>query len=237
MTVKRFFSDRPAFFIALFTLCWAIIELLGASVTVSAYQVVWTRYGVHLACLLLLVAPRHGRSLGRRLAYTPRLGRQIVRSLLMLVMPLSFVWALYRMSPHNAWSVFWVAPLLVIAIASMTHERVATSRTAAAGVCGLIGAWLIDKPDSGIFQPAAFLALTMAASLALYMVMTRSMRDEPVLPKLFHTALWVFVALSVALPLFWLRPSPESLLAMVAIGVLGLVALFALDRSIDGMKS
>jgi hypothetical protein len=227
--MKRLRFTHPALYIAIFTLCWAIIEMLGASAGVSAYQVVWTRYGVHLAFMALVFGPRYGTALVR----TPKLGQQIFGSLLMLGMPLSFLWALRTMAPNDAWSVFWVAPLLVIAIAAAMRDRLGGVWTTMASVCGLIGAWLIYKPDLGIFQPAALFAFGMALCFALYMVVMRSMRQEPIMTKLFHTALWVFIGMSVILPSVWYRPTLHGLLAMIAIGVFGWFGLYALDRALE----
>jgi hypothetical protein len=228
--MRRLFSTHPALYIAIFTLCWAIIEMLGASAGVSAYQVVWTRYGVHLAFMALVFGPRYGTALVR----TPKLGQQIFGSLLMLGMPLSFIWALRTMAPNDAWAVFWVAPLLIIAIAAATRDRLGGVWTIVASICGLVGAWLIYKPDLGIFQPAALFAFGMALCFALYMIVMRSMRQEPIMTKLFHTALWVFIGMSVILPSVWSRPTLHGLLAMSAIGVLGWFALYALDRALEG---
>ena len=51
-----------AFMIGFVTL-WAVIEWVAGGILTqySAYQVVWTRYLVHLVCMLVIVAPRTPR--------------------------------------------------------------------------------------------------------------------------------------------------------------------------------
>lgn len=225
--------NHPAVQMSLFTFGWAIVEPLGAFAGVPAYQVVWTRYAVHLAFLAVVFGPRRKLDLVR----SPRLFRQILRSLLMLVMPLSFIWAMQTMAPQNVLSVFWIAPVLVIVMAAFTNDQRVGLWTLLATVTGLVGTMLILKPNVDAFQPSALLAVTMAACLALYIVMTRAMRDEIVLSKLFHTALWVFISLSFALPFFWQTPTLRGILAMIGIGLLGLFSLYMLERAVDHMPS
>ena len=71
----------------------------------------------------------------------------------------------------------------------------------------------------------------MALSFSVYVVMTRSLASERVLANLFYTALGVFLALTPFMPMVWVTPSWHDACVLIGIGVLGLVALFALDRS------
>jgi len=61
-------------------------------------------------------------------------------------------------------------------------------------------------------------------------VMTRVLRAEPGHVNLFYTALGVFLALSPFVPAVWITPTGQDLLVLTAIGLLGYLALFALDR-------
>jgi drug/metabolite transporter (DMT)-like permease len=67
---------------------------------------------------------------------------------------------------------------------------------------------------------------------ALYNVLTREMRAERTSANLFHTALWVFIALSFVMPSVWHTPSLKAALAMIGIGVWGFVLLLFLDRAL-----
>ena len=71
------------------------------------------RYAVHV----LLLAALFGRHLLPLVASTRRPLMQIVRSLTMVVMPTSFAVAIgHGASAELVWSVFWIAPLLIISL-------------------------------------------------------------------------------------------------------------------------
>ena len=78
---------HPVVLVSVFTFGWAFVENFGSASGVSAYQVVWTRYGVHLALMALVFGPRHGTALVR----TAEPAREMICSLLMLGMPLFFI--------------------------------------------------------------------------------------------------------------------------------------------------
>ena len=76
---------------AAFVILWASVEMLASSALqdYSPYQVVWTRYGVHLVFMMLVWrGPRHVT-----LWRTGRPVFQLARALLMLAMPVSWVMA------------------------------------------------------------------------------------------------------------------------------------------------
>jgi drug/metabolite transporter (DMT)-like permease len=220
---------RALLLIAVSTFCWAIIEPLGALAGVSGYQVVWTRYGAHVLFMLAVFAPRHGT----RLVWSPQPLRQVFRSLLMLGMPLCFLWSARHMAIGNVMAVFWIAPLLVIAMTRLSGGSSGGMPTCAAALAGFAGAVLIWSPHAGLLRPASVLAVGMAFCFALYVMVSRAMKEEFILCKLFHTALWVFACLTVALPFFWRTPSVRGLVAMGTIGLLGWLGLWALDRAIE----
>ena len=217
--------------VAAFTLCWAVVEVIGPATHVSSYQVVWTRYAVHLAFMLLVFGPRHGKNL----VQTAQPGRQVVASLLMLGMPLTFIWALQRMSMDDASSVLWLTPAMIVGISAAIRWPYGGIKTLIATAIGFAGAVLIYPPDGGLFRRATILPLAAAVCLALYFVAVRSMSREKIVTKLFHTALWVWAALTLGLPTFWKTPTIRGMVAMSAIGLLGWVGLLALDLAIEAM--
>ena len=220
---------RAFVFIAVSMLCWSLMEILGPGTGVSGYQVVWTRYGVHLLGMLILLGPRHGA----RLVRTPHLGQQVFRSLLMLGMPLCFLWSVERIAFRNTLAVFWICPLVLIAVTQMFGEKSGSLKLLLATVPGFLGAMLIYRPDARVLHPAAVLALVMALCFAMYLVVSRRMKEEFIFSKLFHTALWVFASLTVFLPWFWLTPTIRGFASVVAIAVLGWCGLFMLDRAVE----
>jgi drug/metabolite transporter (DMT)-like permease len=191
-------------------------------------QIVWSRYAVHLLALLLICGWRRPQ----RLWHTRRLPLQLGRSLLMLVMPLSFALAVSLGTPAaTVWSVFWVAPLMIVAIGHwLLRERV-SSRVWIGAALGAVAAAAVMAPTSTGSPLLLLLPLAMAASFSLYVVLTRSLRDEDVRANLFYTAFGVFALLTPYMGVVWVTPSVHDAIVMIGIGVIGLVALLALDRA------
>jgi drug/metabolite transporter (DMT)-like permease len=230
--VKRIITRYPGILIAVFTLAWALVEIIGSATGgVSAYQVVWTRYGVHLAFMALVFGPRRKLALLR----TKKLPSQIFASLLMLGMPLCFIWELQRMPVQDASVVFWIAPAMIVVMSMVMGRKYGGMGTVVATVIGLLGAVLICDPDAGVLRRGALLGVGMAVCFSLYVIVVKSMSGEALLTKLFHTALWVFIALSLGLPYFWKTPTVRGTGAMIVIGLLGWIGLLSLDLAIEVM--
>ena len=215
--------------IGLLAVCWVFVEGLPALLApgYSLYQVVWMRYAVHLLFMLLVLGPRQGWGLLR----TDRPLLQVGRGLLMLAMPVCFIEALNVIKVGNLLAVFWVAPLLVLALAAVIERDRAALLTWLAAAAALAGVTMILRPN-GSFPPAGLLlALGMAGSYALYVVLTRTLRSDHTHTNLFYTAACVFVPLTAVMPLVWKQPAPMDLLVMGAVGLVGLALLWALDRA------
>ena len=157
---------------------------------------------------------------------------QLARSLLMLVMPLSFAMAVGRGTPPDTvWSVFWLSPLLIVAIAHAVLGERASWRIWAAAALGALAVVIMLAPAPPPSPGLLLLPGLMALSFSLYVVMTRSLRLELTSANLLYTALGVFVALTPFMPTIWVTPSLHDAGLLIGIGVVGLVALLALDRS------
>jgi drug/metabolite transporter (DMT)-like permease len=220
---------RAPLLASLFALVWAVMERIGAGIRASPYQVVWTRYGTQLALVLLIFGGRHRG----RLVKTAKPGLQVAASLHMLGMPLFFIAAMKRMDAGNAMAIFWVSPLIAAAATVLlTREPVRLPQWAGI-VAASAGAVLLSNPHGGIFRLADVFPLGMALCFAGYQVDLRAMAREHILAKLFHTALWVFLCLSLAIPLFWQTPSRAGLVEMAFVGLIGCFGLFVLDRALE----
>ena len=93
-------TRRAILGMAAFGAIWALLEAVVGAGLQSHYhllQVVWCRYAVHLATLGLLFGWRQPDRLWR----TARPGYQLTRSMMMLVMPASFVLSLDVGLPAN----------------------------------------------------------------------------------------------------------------------------------------
>jgi drug/metabolite transporter (DMT)-like permease len=212
-----------------FVLLWTVVEGVAADLLArySPYQVVWTRYLVHLVCMTVLVVPRSPR----RLVETRRPVYQLTRSLMMLIMPASWIIGMQAGVGGAVFAAFWSSPLLVLAFSALILREPAHPLAWLAAAVGGIAAALIFAGGpwpSGV----QWLAVAgMAVSFSLYVVMTRSLRSEPLAANLFYTALGVFVVLTPFIPGVWQMPSLADLPTFAAVGGFGLVALWFLDRA------
>jgi drug/metabolite transporter (DMT)-like permease len=210
---------------------WAVVEWLGHHLPngYSPYQVVWTRYGVHLLAMLAIVHPRAA------LWRTERPGLQWLRSSCMIGMPVCFIKAVEYLPAPQVWAVFWIAPLITMAVAERAMGERLDRWSWVAAVSALAGAWVLLASGFNASLRGLFLAGAMAAFFAAYQILTRLLGPETLSSKLFYTAAGVFLALTPALPGIWRTPDALALVVMVAIGLVGLAVLYFIDRALEGV--
>jgi drug/metabolite transporter (DMT)-like permease len=210
---------------------WVVLEAVIGARLERAYplmQVVWCRYAAHLLILVVLF----GWVRPSRLWRTSRPGFQFARSMLMVLMPASFVLGLFAaVPPVTIWAVFWSCPLIALLFARrFLAERVPVVAWWACGA-GLVGA-LASIPNPHGPSPIQLVPpLIMGASLAGYVVMTRVLRSEPVVANLFYTAAGAFVVLTPLTVAHWVTPTLRDAVLLAGIGAVGLLSLLALDRA------
>lgn len=216
-----------------FTVLWPIVELLGASIGDHYHpaQIVGMRYAVHVAVLVALCG-----ALGKRwpLVRTERLPWQLVRGACMFVMPAAFVVAITMDRANGVWAVFWAAPLLALGLgAACLHERVGfrTWSIAALGYAGVLAA--LEAPQAVSLAWSVPIAALMATSFAVYIVITRYLRAEPVSVSLFYTGAVACVATLPIAMLVWRPIHAADIPAIVALGCCGLAMLWLLDRLLE----
>jgi len=215
---------------ALFVALWTSVEAVASNVlrAYSPYQVVWTRYAVHLLFMLLMWGWRDPQSLWR----TRRPMYQLGRAQLMLAMPASWAMAL-EAGVHGSeiMAVFWLAPLMILGLVRKPADERAGRVDWVIAILAYGGVLLVLEPHRWPGPAPMLLPIVMGFTFAAYAVMTRSLRSESLRANLFYTALGVFVPLSLAMPAVWVTPTPRDSLVMVLIGLLGWATLYALDRA------
>jgi drug/metabolite transporter (DMT)-like permease len=222
-------AQRAMLWMLLFGGIWAAVEVVAAFLhrVYSPYQIVWGRYGVHLALMLALFGRRDPGALVR----TQRPVFQVARSLLMLIMPASFIMAMARGVDYRvATAVLASIPALILIFgAAFLRERPANvTWIAAILVSAACAACEWPLPWFSVRQLA--LPLVTAVSFSLYVVMTRSLRTETTRANLFYSALGVFVVLSAFIARVWIMPDTHDIACIGVIGLLGYLGLYALDR-------
>ena len=211
-------------------LLWLATELVASLTfrTTPLPQLVWLRYLFHLARMVMIFGVPSRFSFVR----TSRPWLQLFRSLLMLAMPLSYGLAAQTARPQAVFGVFWVAPLMVIAMSALVGERVPRFAWVGGGIAW-IGALIVYTPPVLLMSWAVFPALVMAASFSLYIVLTRVLdRTEPLLTNLFYSALGVFLALSIAMPWFFAPIGAREVVGGAAMAVCGWLGLWVVELAI-----
>jgi drug/metabolite transporter (DMT)-like permease len=212
-----------------FVFLWTLVEGAGviALRAVGVWETVWIRYSVHLL-IVLAVWWRPGERAPWQ-STDPR--RQLLRSTTMLVMPGSFALAIRQgFSADSVMAIFWSAPLIVLAFAAMFGGERPSRLAWMAAALGWLSGWLYHGLPAISLGVIPF-ALAMAVSFAMYVVMTRGLRNEAVRANMFFTAVVPWLALTPLMIRGWVTPSAVEVLALVFIGSAGWVALLALDKA------
>lgn len=177
-------------------------------------QIAWMRYMTFALAMVPFVYLTGGPALFR----TRRPGLQTLRALAMVASTLIFTAGLPYLAVADATAIFFVAPIIIMALSIVfLGEKVGIRRWSAAAV-GLIGVLIVIRPGSGAFQVAALLPLVSAASWALGAVITRKTGSDHALTTMIYTSVIGALSLSVAVPFDWVTPSWNVALLGIAAG-------------------
>lgn len=222
---------QAVFLFCLVSFLWAMMETVIQFLPgeYDLRQLVWVRYATHVLFMLVLLGPHYRM----RLVRTKRLPLQIGRSLLMLVMPISFILAGEQMATINAAAIFWVFPFMILGLSGVLLSERAHPVMWMFVLIGFLAVLALFQPNASVTLSGVVLALASGGSFGLYLVLTRMLRTEERVTNLFYSAAGVLVALSFSLPSFW-RPltlAPATLMAVI--GVLGFCLLWAVDKAVE----
>ncbi len=190
-------------------------------------QVTWGRYFFHMV-LLAMVLARRVPSLVR----TPNLNLQIGRSILLLVTTGLFFTGLRFVPLADASAVMMLTPLIVTALSvPLLREPVGPRRWLGVGI-GFCGALIIIRPTGDVVQLASLFPLAAAGTYAFYQISTRYLGgSDPVLTTLLYSAASGAVITSMAVPFFWVWPTPGDWLLLIYTGLCGGFGHFALIKA------
>ena len=143
-----------------------------------------------------------------------------------------FFYTYTRMPLANVVAISFAAPLLVTALSvPLLGERVGWRRWSAILV-GFLGVIVMVKPDSGMFDGVAILALAGTVFYALVIVSIRKLsRTETPLAIVFYYALTATLLTGAVLPFVWVMPDAEGWVLLVLVGVIGGIAQFAMTHA------
>lgn len=190
---------------------------------VAEIPVVHVVFGRHVSYLLVILLLA-GRRRPRRLFATTRPWTQLARGLAMFGATATFFWALSLLPLAEVSALGSTTPLIVVALAGpLLGERV--TRFAVGGaVIGFGGVVVLVGLDPSQLDAAVLVPLASALCLAIFSLLTRSLRTDPTDVTVFLSGvvgLAAAIALEVAVPTT-ASPAPDEWLL---IGVVGLGAL------------
>ena len=201
--------------------------------------VVWMRYVVHTVILALAAGfglfglGAGARRAGTRVATLVRVRSwplQGFRALCMFAATAFNFWALQYLDLSQTVAIFFVAPLVVTALAGpLLGEWVGWRRWAAIGV-GFSGVVLMARPGSDILQPALVLSILSMLGYSLYVILTRKLAPtESPQSLVFVSAILPALLLTPALPWAWTPPETVGqVLLALTLGLYGVGGHFLL---------
>lgn len=205
------------------------VGVKAAAPLTGTVPALWARYTGLMIIVILLVGPRL-RTVARS-AY-PKM--QIARSILLLLATLFFFLALGRIGLAEAAAVSAVNPVFITLGGALFLREALGPRRIGAIIVALIGALIVIRPGSDVFQPAALLPLIAAFCFASYTLITRRLGpDEDVWTSLFYTGLVGSIILTAFIP-FYLPPlTPQAISLLLLIAAAGTLGQLMLIRALS----
>lgn len=190
-------------------------------VGISAVQIVFLRYAIHLLLVAAIHLPRHGRGLVR----TGSLKLQALRAMTLLGATVCNFLAVQYLPLTVTGAIAFTVPLLICALSvPMLGESVGWRRWTAIGV-GFLGVLVIVRPGTDAFHPAALLCLAAALSTAFYMLFTRRVSGfDSAATSQFYVGIFATISLLPLVIFHWSWPTtPDGWFAFFAVGIFGFV--------------
>lgn len=225
--------DRPLLGIAMmlagiasFACMDATIKWLTAGYPVPQVIALRSWFGLPL---LILLALREG---GLPALRSRRPLVHVGRYLLVLLLSLSFFWALSQMKLVDAVAISFAAPILITALsAPLLKEPVGPRRwlAVAFGFCGVL---IMLRPGLGVFQWAALAALGSALVYALLMITTRAFKgSESTASLMLYPQLGMSLTGLLLVNFYWVTPSTIDLLLFALAGFFGSIGVMCLTHA------
>lgn len=230
----------PVAAVALIVATGAVLAGMDATAKFLALEapivmVLWGRYFFHT----LITFGAYGirtRSLGFLRARRPEL--QFVRAAALFGATFTMYLALTRMPLGDAAAIQFLAPVLVTALSGLLLGEYVGPRRWLGVACGFVGVLLVARPGSGVLGWNALLPLATAVLLAVYMMMTRIIRnrDDPAATTFYSTALGALV-LSGLVIFDWQALSGFQWSLMITMGAAGATGHFMLVKAFHSAEA
>jgi drug/metabolite transporter (DMT)-like permease len=199
----------------------------AATLTLPVLQVARGRYIFHFVFLPAFGdRPFAGASWSiygwARMLRTRHLGLQLTRSVLLLVVTLSYFGAIHYVPLADAAAVAFLEPLLIMALAHVfLKEHVGPRRWIAVAI-GLAGVIVVIRPGFGMIHWGILLAVLTAICAAVYVILTRVCAQyDSAATSLAYSSLAGVIGLSLAMPFVWQPADYMHWLMFLGLGMAG----------------
>ena len=198
--------------------------------TLPASQIVAVRFFFFALFALLWV----GRRTGIRAAFhSQRPWMQIFRGLLLSGEIIVFAYAIQFLGLAEMHSIFACFPLLITMLSVPFLGETVGWRRWLAVFCGFIGTLIILRPGTGVFQPAAAIALTAALMFALYNILTRKVsRHDSLETSLVYIGVVGFIGTMLIAPFYWRSVTTAEALWLLVISTTSITGHLLLIKSL-----
>jgi drug/metabolite transporter (DMT)-like permease len=181
---------------------------------------------------MILLAPFVRRAGIAAITGAPRPGLQIVRVVLSTLEVAMFFWAVSYLPLADTVTFYLAGPVYVTALSVVLLGEMVGWRRWAAVLVGFAGVVLALRPTAASLTLPALIALTGSVFFAFLMIATRFLRETPNTVLVGGQIAGTLVFGAVVAPFGWVTPSPRDFALMALFGVLSIMALACVNRSL-----
>lgn len=229
-------ADAPLLGIALLliaTVFFAWQDVITKQLTshISVTQIMVVRFAAFALFALIYAQRKVGVTTAIKSAL-PRM--QVMRCLIMCTEIGLFAYAIQFLGVAEIHAIFSCFPLVVTALSvPMLGEHVGWRRWLAV-IIGFVGTLIIVQPGTGVFNPAALLALLCVLMYAFYNILTRKVsKQDSFETSLLYFGLVGFVASLIAVIGRWQTPDMYSALLLGGICITSVTAHMLLIKALE----
>lgn len=217
--------------VLLFTMLDALAKDLVARY--SFVIVLWARFAVQLALVALYLRGNFSAHLRTAIP-----GLHIARGLTQLGAGAFFFASLAHIGLAEATALADLNPVFItLGAALFLGERIGAHRIGAV-LAALVGAWMIVRPGSDAFTPAAILPLLCALFYAANALITRAVgRSEPVATVMVLSSLIGTGLVTLALPFYFAPVAMADIPRLIGVGVMGTLAQVLVIRAFGSTEA
>ncbi|MDE2384307.1 MAG: DMT family transporter [Alphaproteobacteria bacterium] len=195
-----------------------------------AMEATWARTFLgSLLCVPLLLATEGSKVLRPR-----DNGLNAARGLAIVLTTFFFFSALRFQSVADTLSIYFIQPILVMALAPLLlREKISWHRWAAV-FAGFLGVLIIIRPGLVAFNPGTVLSLGSGLAAAAVVLLSRKLAGgSSALANTFYSSLYGAALASLVMLWQWHSPTPTQWAMMFGIGALGIICNFLIIKAFE----